>query len=227
MGKSSRRKRNVEFRQEPEPAPLSAPGPKVYTFTPFRLFTGSLLLLGVGFAAGVLVQASVAPAPSASRSANAPSVAPASPTSPVQLPSFDDLQAVEQLQEHLQHEPDDIATRTRLAHTLFDMGNYRQAIEHYQFILEAQPTNADVRTDLGIAYRRTERSDLAAAAFRRAIQDAPAHRNAHYNLGIVLAHDLHDPAGAVAAWERFLELAPDAPKSADVRRFVQDLKSRL
>lgn len=227
MGKSSRRKRRAETRPEPESAPLSVPGPRVYTFTPFRLFTGCLLLLGAGFAAGVLVQASANPAPSASRSANTPSVAPASPVSPSpQLPSFGDLQAVEQLQEHLQHQPDDTATRTRLAHALFDMGNYRQAIEQYQFILEAQPANADVRTDLGIAYRRTDRSDLAAAAFRRAIQDVPTHRNAHYNLGVVLAHDLDDPAGAVAAWERFLELAPDAPNSADVRRAVQDLKNR-
>jgi tetratricopeptide (TPR) repeat protein len=84
-----------------------------------------------------------------------------------------------------------------------------------------------VRTDLGIAHRRTNRSDLAARAFRRAIQDAPRHLNAHYNLGVVLAHDLNDPAGAIAAWKRYLELAPEAPNRDDVRRGLQELQSRL
>lgn len=227
MGKSSRRKKRAETQLEPTPVPVPGPGLRVYTFTPFRLFTGCLLLVGIGFAAGVLVQASVAPAPRASAAMNPPAGAPPASRAPVQLPSFGDMQAVEQLKEHLRHEPDDVATRTRLAHALFDLGNYRQSIEHYQLILEIRPTDADVRTDLGIAYRRTDRSDLAAAAFRRAIQDAPRHRNAHYNLGVVLAHDLDDPAGAVAAWERFLELAPDAPNSADVRQAVQDLQNRL
>jgi len=218
MGKASRRKKRDQV--PAAPAPSSAG----YTLSPFKLFVGSLLLLGAGFTAGVLVQAGMG-----NRRVSSPSpvVSSPAPKAPLKMPSFGELQRIDQLKAHLEHTPEDVLTRVELGHALFDMGSYREAITHYQLVLEQQPRNADIRTDMGIAYRRTGRPDLAARAFRRAIQDDPQHVNAHYNLGVVLAHDLDDPAGAVAAWERFLELAPNSPNQGEVREAIQGLKTRL
>jgi cytochrome c-type biogenesis protein CcmH/NrfG len=225
MGKSSRRKARTQQTAPPEAA-VSEPsgGSQLYTFTPLKLFGTGLLVLGIGFAFGVLVQASLTP----SASSTAPtSSSPAPQTATPQLPSFADLQAIDGLKEHLAHDPDDLETRLRLGHALFDAGNYGEAVEHYQLYLEARPADADARTDLGVAYRRTRRSDEAAAAFRRAIQDVPGHLTAHMNLGIVLSNDLDDPAGAVAAWERYLELAPNAANSDAIRRSLEQAKERI
>jgi|APSaa5957512622_1039677.scaffolds.fasta_scaffold10528_2 cytochrome c-type biogenesis protein CcmH/NrfG len=225
MGKSSRRKARTQQPAPPEAAVSeTSGGSQLYTFTPLKLFGTGLLVLGIGFAFGVLVQASLTP--SASPTAPARAATPPQTTTP-QLPSFADLQAIDGLKEHLAHDPEDLETRLRLGHALFDAGNYGEAAEHYELYLEVRPADADARTDLGIAYRRTRRSDRAADAFRRAIQDAPDHLNAHFNLGIVLANDLDDPAGAAAAWERYLKLAPNSPNSDAVRRSLDQVKGRV
>jgi len=225
MGKSSRRKARTQQPAPPEAAVSeTSGGSQLYTFTPLKLFGSGLLLLGIGFAFGVLVQASLTP--SAAPAAPARAATPAQTAAP-QLPSFAELQAIDGLKEHLAHDPEDLDTRLRLGHALFDAGNYNEAAEHYELYLESRPTDADARTDLGIAYRRTRRSDRAADAFRRAIQDAPTHLNAHFNLGIVLANDLDDPAGAAAAWERYLELAPNSANSDAVRTALEQVKGRI
>jgi hypothetical protein len=223
MGTSSRRP------PRPAPSPASPPGlaePRIYAFTPLRLFVGSLLLVGAGFAAGVLVQASLtSPAPGP---ATPPPVSSLSPpgAAPRPMPSFGELQAIEQLRTHLEHAPDDLEARIRLGNALFDAASYPEAIVQYQLALEARPGNADVRTDLGVAQRLIGRSDLAAQTFRRAIQDDPRHPNAHYNLGVVLAQDLGDPAGAIAAWERFLELSPGAANRDEVQQALRQLRGQ-
>ena len=224
MGKASRRKK----RTPPSPGPAPSPeeyAPRVYSFTPLKLFIGCLLLLGVGFTAGVFVQAGMKPMSAVSSSSAGGS--PAAFSSSLQMPSFGELQRIEQLKAHLEHSPEDVETRIQLGHILFDAGNYNQAIEHYQIALEKQPRNADVRTDMGIALRRTGRPEQAVHAFRHAIQDDPQHVNAHYNLGVILTSELDDPAGAVAAWERVLELAPNSPRQAELRKAVQQLRGRL
>jgi len=194
-----------------------------FTLSPLRLFTLGLLVFAAGFASGVLLHAATSrPAPSA---AAAPTAQPANAAAPmVRLPGPSELRAVEDLRAHLEHASGDVAARIELANALFDMGKYREAATHYEQVLEVQPENADVRTDLGIAYRSTDRPQQAVEAFRRAIQSDPQHRNAHYNLGVVLAHDLNDPAGAITAYERYLELAPDAPNSGEVRRSLEELR---
>lgn len=225
MGKSSRRKARTQQTAPPEAAVSeTSGGAQLYTFTPLKLFGAGLLLLGIGFAFGVLVQASLTP--SAAPAAPARAATPSQAATP-QLPSFAELQAIDGLKEHLAHDPEDLDTRLRLGHALFDAGNYSEAAEHYNIYLESRPTDADARTDLGVAYRRTRRSDRAADAFRRAIQDVPGHLNAHMNLGIVLANDLDDPAGAAAAWERYLELAPNAANSDAIRRSLEQVKGRI
>ena len=224
MGKASRRKKRTQSSPVPAPSPERYAS-RAYTFTPLKLFVGCLLLLGVGFTAGVFVQAGMKPMQSASSSsAGGSSVAS---SAPLKMPSLEELQRIEQLKAHLEHSPEEVESRIQLGHALFDAGNYNQAIEQYQVALEKQPLNADVRTDMGIAFRRTGRPEQAVHAFRHAIQDDPQHVNAHYNLGVILTSELDDPAGAVAAWERVLELAPNSPRQAELRKAVQQLRGRL
>ena len=216
MGKASRRK---QTKQPPATPPTPSSGG--YTLSPLKLFAGSLLLLAAGFTAGVLVQSSLGP----SQPALNPPPAESVPRVDL-LQQLDASRAIEQFKAHLEHAPEDLETRIELGNALFDAGRYPDAIAQYQLVLEKQHRNADVRTDMGIALRRSGRSDLAAAAFRRVIQDVPDHVNAHFNLGVVLANDLDDPGGAITAWERFLELAPNAPNASQIRSTLQQLKTR-
>jgi len=214
MSKASRHRPHQEH---PPPPPAG------YLISPLKLFLGGLLLVVVSFTAGVLVQSQLSPA------SRAPAPAAFSPTSPAPFsptPSLEKLQAVQQLKNHLEHAPEDLEARIQLANDLFDMENYQEAVVHYRLALEKRPQDPDVRTDLGTALHRLGRNDLAVQEFRKAIESSPMHLNAHYNLGVVLANELSDPQGAIAAWERFLELDPNAPQAAQVRASLQQLKSR-
>ena len=220
-------------RTEPPAAPNGLPaGSRV--FTSRQLFGGTLGLLGIGFVAGVLAHAllsgpaippSPPPAPQAASSPSAPTVAPGPPRAmPTPLASLESRQAILELQSHLEHQPDDVEARLRLANALFDAGRHAEAVTEYEQVLAARPHDADVRTDLGVSLRETGQPQLAAAAFRQAIADSPRHANAHYDLGVVLAFDLHDTAGAIAAWERYLDLETNPDKIAQVRQALAELR---
>ncbi len=191
-----------------------------------QLFGGSLILLGIGFAAGVLTQSMLAPVASPAP----PAVMSAPPAAAVQgLPpgavSMEAHQAIEDLRSHLDHEPDDVDARLRLANALFDAGKHAEAIPEYQRVLAARPGDADVRTDLGVSQRESGQSAQAAASFRQALVDNPRHANAQFNLGVVLAYDLGDKAGGIAAWERFLDLETDPQRQAQVRQALAELRN--
>lgn len=72
---------------------------------------------------------------------------------------------------------------------------------------------ADARGDL----------DAAADAYRKAFAIAP-HADVQYNLAGVLVRD-RNPRGAVTAYEKYLQLAPDAADRATVEEAIRALKS--
>ena len=102
-----------------------------------------------------------------------------------------------------------------------------QAIETYSKVLQIEPKNADVRTDLGIMYRKKGDYDRAIAEFNRAAEMAPKHVNSRYNLGIVLLHDKGDIKGAIKAWEDFLRVEPTGPRADNIRNQMDKMKAMV
>ncbi|MCC7263236.1 MAG: tetratricopeptide repeat protein [Candidatus Latescibacteria bacterium] len=205
----------------PSPQPL----PPGYFISPLKLFGGGLVLVVLGFSAGVLVQGQMAGGPKPA-SQPPPAAAPVS-LAPVQGGSPDRLglsQTILQLKDHLEHAPDDLQARVQLGNALFDSENFAEAAVHYRIFLEKNPENPDVRTDLGTALHRTGLNEDAAREFRKALEYAPNHLNANYNLGVVLANELHDQAGAAKAWKRVLDMAPNSPQATQVRASMPQLK---
>lgn len=205
-------------------APLSSPaGTPGYSISPLKLFGGGLLLLVLGFSAGVLVQGQMA------GGANPPSLPPAAaPVSLAPVQGGPDRmglsQTILQLKSHLEHAPEDLDARLHLGNALFDSESFAEAAAQYRLYLEKHPENPDVRTDLGTALHRTGLNEDAAREFRKALEYAPNHLNANFNLGVVLNHELNDQAGATKAWKRVLELAPNSPQATQVRLSMPQLK---
>lgn len=217
MSKASRQRAN---REHPHP-PASG-----YFISPLKLFGGGLLLLVLGFSAGVLVQGQLAGTPKlAARlpgpTAPSPFALAAPQGGPGQLGL---MQTIQQLRDHLDHASEDLEARLQLGNALFDSESFTEAAVHYRLFLEKHPENPDVRTDLGTALHRSGLNEEAVREFRKAIEYAPSHLNANYNLGVVLANELHDQAGAAQAWKRVLELAPDSPQATQVRLSMPQLR---
>ena len=131
------------------------------------------------------------------------------------------------LEKMVAAQPNNVDATVQLANDYFDLGNYEKAVEIYQKAITLDPNNADALTDMGVAFRRMKKPDESVAAFRQAVIVKPDHALALFNMGIVLKDDLKKPEEALAAWEKFLEVAQDSPHSVMVKPWVQQLKESL
>lgn len=132
------------------------------------------------------------------------------------------LKAVErQLADH----PGDSNLYVQAGHLSFDTEDYEKAIEYYDKAIQSGLNNANLLTDLGIAYRRIGKPEKAVEYFKTARQTDPKHETSALNLGIVLFHDLNDRQGAVEAWKEYLALNPAGERADMIRRVMAQLEA--
>ena len=109
--------------------------------------------------------------------------------------------------------------------SLFD-GNYSQAIAAYQAVLKRDAKNVDAMTHLGLIVSIGGHADAALETFDKALAIDPKYPPAYLYRGQVLFEQKQDYAGAVKAWESFLELVPKGEDHDRVVAMVQDAKSK-
>ena len=78
----------------------------------------------------------------------------------------------------------------------------------YEHALRIDPHNADLHTDLGIAYRNAGQADRALSEFRKAVDSDPMHQNARFHMGIVYAYDKKNYPAAIRVWQELLHISP-------------------
>ncbi len=129
------------------------------------------------------------------------------------------------LEQTAKQSPKNAAAWISLGNALMDSTRYGEAVEAYQKALALDPKNVDVRVDMGTCLKNSGRPQLAVEEYRKAIKLNPNHLYAHRNMGVVLAFDLKDKKEATKEFEKYLELAPNAPDAGEIRQMVQNLKS--
>jgi tetratricopeptide (TPR) repeat protein len=107
--------------------------------------------------------------------------------------------------------------------------DFQAAADIYRRALERFPDNGLLHNNLGVVYRASGDLDRAAEEFRAAIRVRPMFALPYFNLGLILhGRGLRDDA--LAAFLRFLELAPGQPGTGanvqQAQRIVQDLRGR-
>jgi Flp pilus assembly protein TadD len=107
-------------------------------------------------------------------------------------------------------------------------GDAAKSEQAYQRVIELEPANAhQIFFNLGaLVINKPDRTDAetrkAIAAFRKAIELKPDYAQAHKQLAFALL-GVGDRAGAKAALERYVEVAPDAPDAAQMRAMINTL----
>jgi cytochrome c-type biogenesis protein CcmH/NrfG len=129
------------------------------------------------------------------------------------------------LKDIVQKDPKNLSAWAELGNIYFDTNQPQEAIEAYSKYLALKPDNADVRTDMGIMFRKLGDFDRAIKEFRTAAQNDPKHVNSRYNIGIVLLHDKQDIKGAIKAWEDYLKADPNSERANRVRAQMDKLKT--
>jgi tetratricopeptide (TPR) repeat protein len=113
-----------------------------------------------------------------------------------------------------------------LGNSQMDAQRFAEAIISYQRALDLDPKNADVRVDMGTCYRGVGQPEKAIEEYKKASKYDPKHAMTYMNSGVVYAYDLNKKAEAIRSFEKYLELAPNAPNAADIRQQIQQLKSK-
>jgi tetratricopeptide (TPR) repeat protein len=104
--------------------------------------------------------------------------------------------------------------------SLFE-GRYSEAIAAYQAVLKRDARNVDAMTHLGLIVAVGGHADSALETFDRALAIDPRYAPAHLYRGQVLYEQKQDYAGAVAAWERYMALAPGGEDRDRVAELVK------
>ncbi|HEV8674804.1 MAG TPA: tetratricopeptide repeat protein [Methylomirabilota bacterium] len=185
--------------------PSAPPTPGLpWTRRPAVLTAGGLALLLFGIALGILAMRFAAPAPPEPTAAVDPSVAaPTKPLPPAMLQGM--LQA---------------------ARASFDAGRYDEAAAAYQAVLKRQPENVDALTHVGALLAMAGHVDAALSHFDRALGLRPDDPEALWFKAGILYQLRHDYAGAIAAWERFVAVAPDAASRQQALGLIGEARAR-
>jgi len=135
-----------------------------------------------------------------------PTVVPAHQTTAEQLPYYYGL--VEEYKNILAEDPNNLAGLIALAHAYAGSNQWDKAITLYEHALRIDQHNADLHTDLGIAFRSAGQEDRALNEFRTAVVNDPLHQNARFHMGIVYAYDKKDYPAAIRVWKELLHISP-------------------
>jgi len=152
----------------------------------------------------------------------APSGAPAS--APPARDSMEVASQIQTLKEIVKKDPKNLPAWVELGNLYFDSDRPQEAIEAYRQYLAIKPDNPDVRTDMGIMYRKLGQFDKALEEFGKAAQSDPKHANSRYNIGVVLLHDKQDIKGAIKAWEEYLRVDPNSERAQRIRAQIDKMK---
>ena len=184
---------------------------------------GSLFGLIVGWILGSqqTLSSGRANAPVASQQAAAPAPAAGASSQPPLL----DENRVQAMRTVAEQNPRDAQPRVELGNMYFDAERYADAITWYEEALKIAVADANVSTDLGVAYYYTNQPDKAIAQFEKSLSIDPKHTKTLLNMGIVKAFGKQDLNGAAAAWQQVVALAPDSPEGQAARKALDGLRS--
>jgi Flp pilus assembly protein TadD len=102
-------------------------------------------------------------------------------------------------------------------------GDQAAAQAEYKALGEADPAHAAVTWfNIGAIAKNNDRNDEAIKAFQKAVELDPAYAAAHKELGYALVKQ-GDFKGAVAQFNKYLELAPKAPDAGEIRTMAKQL----
>lgn len=95
------------------------------------------------------------------------------------------LEAKEELERALQHQPQDAKSQDLLAGVYFRLGVYPRAIEIWSSLVDAYPTDATLRVNLALAYFKTGQSEDALDHVHGVLRIQPDHERAWGYLGLI------------------------------------------
>jgi tetratricopeptide (TPR) repeat protein len=112
-----------------------------------------------------------------------------------------------------------------LGNFAYDHQQWPEAIRQYQQAIAGGMDTADVRTDLGNAFRFSGLAQQALDQYTIAQRINPQHENSLFNQISLFAEALNDPARARAAADEFSRRFPNSDKLPTIRQQMAEIKA--
>jgi tetratricopeptide (TPR) repeat protein len=145
----------------------------------------------------------------------------------IDLASGDDAMAFGEFRKAAQADPHDTTSRLNMGVVLLRAGAYAKAEEQYREILSVDPDHTEAQVGLAAALRgeagpqHPKKLEEARGLLEGVLARDPHQTSALFNLGVLHADFLKDPAGAAPLFERFLADTPgDEPRRAQAEKYV-------
>lgn len=132
------------------------------------------------------------------------------------------MQELAAMRARLKANPNDLAALVALAGMYFDAGKFDQAATYDRRALALDPGNPDVRTDYATALHQTGHDLEALAQLNIVLARRPAFVQALFNRGVILG-SIGRRTDAIAAFTRFIAVAPNDPRVPDARNTIAEL----
>lgn len=130
---------------------------------------------------------------------------------------------IAELEQVVAKDPKNLQAWITLGNDYFDANQAQKAVQAYGKALAIDPNNANVLTDQGVMFRALGFFDRALANFEKANKLDPKHLQSLYNIGIVYAVDLKQPAKARATFEALLQKDQTSDLARQAREMLQQL----
>ena len=198
-------------------------------WTSTQSYVLALITLIVGIGIGWLVRGSYTSNETVTANAAAPAPAATNfqPPAVGQKLSADAVnQAAAPMLAQLQQRPSDPDLLARIGNLYYDSQIYPQAIDYYQKSLAIRPSDPDVRTDMGTAMWYSGDADGALKQFATSLTYNPTHNGTLFNRGVVLWQGKNDAKGAIASWQKLLQVNPNYPERAKVEQMIAQAQSK-
>ena len=198
------------------------------SWTAKQAYLLAMICLALGLATGYFLRGSgESPAPKPTAAKGAPTMsaqnAQTSAPTPEQMRHMADEQAKPMLAD-LANQPNNPALLAKIGNIYYDTQQFQEAINYYDRSLNADPKNADVRTDRGTAYFYLGDADRAISELENVVKTDPGHAQTMFNLGMIKWQAKGDAKGAVQSWEQLLKTVPNYPERAKVEQLIARAK---
>ncbi len=170
----------------------------------------------IGFLLGVLVGGKMLGGGATTASSPAQDAAP--------LASAVDVNAkIDEMEKVVAKDSQNVQAWVALGNAYYDAKSPQKAVQAYAKALALNPNDANVLTDQGVMFRALGFFDKAVANFEKANKLNPQHLQSLYNLGIVYAIDLKQPAKARPVFEKVIRLDKTGELGSQARAILQQL----
>lgn len=134
---------------------------------------------------------------------------------------------IAQLENHLQHEPEDYSSLRHLGHLYLESRQHAKAVDIFRKAALVNPHSPEAYVELGIALRRNDQPDKAEEVLLQMTKSVPDYGEAWLQLAITYRFGLKDNEKALKNFEQFLALEGESPVAMQVRQEIEAIKSEL